>query len=320
MRHSGARFGLSKQTFRPIPPVAVVNAYVSSGNLQPYYTYDGENWEAGSPIVLAGLSYQNSGAYGNNTYMLGTSYRSSDGITFERSNYSSSATGSNSREGMFFNPDDNLFHVVYGNAGSFYHQTCDGLGTWSTVQQISQNVSVYSDTLVCDFGYIAPLRNASSVNEIWASVDGTNFTSVYVLPTQNIQFGACWAGDRVLIATGGSTDNLIVGTAIDSWTQKTANFGNSTLDTRKLAYSPTLDIVVLFNGANIHYSADRGDTWTNVYTLPSGYKKVKWCSAINKFIGITRSSLNVYLSSDGINWTTVTGVFATGEPESLIVR
>lgn len=204
-----------------------------------------------------------------------------------------------------------------GNSGKYL--TTDGTtASWATVSGGGASFPV---------GAIVESPTAPSDGGTWLACDGTaksqsTYSGLYSAIGQRYMQASITAGTSVFASAStavytivkagsnyialGNTNQPRKSTDLTTWSNTTGTLP-TTLSAQHLSVTDGTNIVVWRQTTAAFRSADGGDTWSSL-TLPSAT-----LCAMNYgngyFVAAANSSSNLYHSTDGSSWTTVTGGF-----------
>jgi hypothetical protein len=147
-------------------------------------------------------------------------------------------------------------------------------------------------------GLTAPTGNVlhSTDGLTWAAPTGVHALSTCVAceyDTTRSRFVVCETGGQCNVSTTGASGWSLNINAADLG-------GGWAGDSCNMAYSPTLDVLVLVGDEGLYISQDGGVNWSQQsFSTP---EDVEWSSVLNKFIACSDSGQLLISSTNGITW------------------
>ena len=151
------------------------------------------------------------------------------------------------------------------------------------------------------------------------SSDGDSWTQNSAIFSSGEILDLIWVKEHGRFYAVGTNGAFAYSTDGINWTESNiaeVSISGSLFNINCILYAPQIDtLVVATNGMSIAYSQDSGATWLGVPQISIGDSFLGgcWSNDLEKFFLGTYSG-NIYVSTDGINWTTATTPSFSGDP------
>ena len=227
---------------------------------------------------------------------------SSDGITWS----TQISPEDNSWNSVTWSPELSLFcSSSSSGSGNRIMTSSDGI-SWST-QVSAEDNSWNSVTWSPELGLLCAVSSSGSGNRVMTSPDGVNW-STQVSADDNSWNSVTWSPELLLfcaVSSSGSGNRVMTSTNGITWITRTNPIDNSW---NSVTWSPELSLFcsssVDGTGNRIMTSSD-GISWvTQVSAEDNSWNSVTWSPELGLLCAISDSS-NAMVSSDGVNWSTV---------------